>query len=70
MKVGDLIAFRLRFMTEHDWSNPAIVLSQFDSVDALESSNLWVVWCDGLECIVDEKNYEVIYLTSTLRQRA
>ena len=59
MKVGDLISFKPIGFSDKDWSPPCIVIREFEP-QALD--NLWVVWCEGMDCIVDEINYDVAYL--------
>jgi hypothetical protein len=61
VKVGDLISFKPIGFGIEDWSNPTIVLKQYDA----PNSGLWVVWVDNMHCVVDDKNYEVVYLTSS-----
>ena len=59
MKVGDLISFKpLNFGLE-DWSNPSIVIREYES----PNEGLWVVWCDEILCVIDDTNYEICYLT-------
>lgn len=66
MKPGDLISFKpSQFYSDDDYSNPAIVLYQFEPEVAPE---MWVVWCEGFECIVDEDGYDIVYLTSSLQK--
>ncbi len=71
MKVGDLISFKPIGFGLDDWSNPAIVLREWEPADPNPPPDctfnyaLWGVWVDGVECIVDEKNYDVLYLTSS-----
>ena len=67
MKAGDLVSFKPVTFDDEDYSNPAIVLYQFEPAVAPE---MWVVWCEGYECIIDEENYDVIYLTSSLQESA
>jgi hypothetical protein len=66
VQVGDLISFKPKYMHEDDWSNPGIVLRQFDN----QVYRMWIVWCEDKECIVDEDNYEVLYLTTSLQEGA
>jgi len=62
VKVGDLISFKPVGFGKEDWSNPAIVLSQYEAPD----EELWVVWVDGMHCVLhDSEHYEVVYLTSS-----
>ena len=61
MKVGDLISFKPINFGLEDWSNPCIVVRQYESPD----EGLWVVWCDGVCCVIDDENYEVTYLTGS-----
>ena len=61
MKVGDLISFKPINFGLEDWSNPCIVVRQYESPD----EGLWIVWCDGVSCVIDDENYEVMYLTTT-----
>ena len=62
MKVGDLISFKPIGFGKEDWSNPCIVLRQYEAPDEA----LWIVWVDGIEAVVDDHNYEVLYLTGSL----
>ena len=64
MKAGDLISFKPINFGLEDWSNPCIVLRQYESPD----EGLWVVWCDGAACVIDDNNYEVAYLTGSLQK--
>jgi len=66
VKAGDLISFKPKHMHKDDWSGPCIVLRQFES----SVYKMWVVWCEGDECIVEEDNYEILYLTSSLQKGA
>jgi hypothetical protein len=61
VKVGDLIAFKPIGFGKEDWSNPCIVLYQYEAPD----DELWVVWVDGIRAVMDEYNYEVVYLTGS-----
>ena len=65
MKVGDLISFKPGGYSDDDYSNPAIVLRRFEP--GAHVPPMWVIWCEGYECIVDEENYDVVYLTSSLQ---
>ena len=64
MKAGDLISFKPIDFGLEDWSNPCIVLRQYEAPD----EGLWVVWCDGVACVIDDNNYEVVYLTGSLQK--
>ena len=64
MKVGDLISFRPTGFGDEDWSNPGIVVRQWEHLDK-NKQPIWIVWCDGFECTVDPKNYDVVYLTGS-----
>lgn len=66
MKIGDLISFRPIGFGSEDWSNPCIVLRQYENPD----TGLWIVWVDGIKVTVDEVNYEVIYLTTSSQQKS
>lgn len=57
MKVGDLISFKPIGFSEEDWSPPCIVLRKLD-----KGREVWVVWCEGANCVVDEINCDVVYL--------
>jgi hypothetical protein len=48
-----------------DWSNPGIVLSKFETTGWPMKEDLWVIWIDGMEYIVNERNDEVMHLTSS-----
>tara|TARA_B100000287_G_C20526728_1_gene739162 strand:- start:103 stop:318 length:216 start_codon:yes stop_codon:yes gene_type:complete len=71
LKVGDLITFKPIGFGLDDWSNPGVVLKEWEPADPNPPDDctfnyaLWCVWVDGVECIVDEKNYDVMYLTSS-----
>jgi len=62
LKVGDLISFKPVGFGNEDWSNPAIVLEQYEA----PNEGLWVVWVDGEKYVVmDDGNYEITHLTTT-----
>ena len=61
MKVGDLISFKPIDFGLDDWSNPCIVLRQYES----PNEGLWIVWVDGINAVIDDNNYEVCYLTGS-----
>ena len=61
MKVGDLISFRPINFGNEDWSNPCIVLKEYVAPD----TGLFVIWCEGVSCVIDNENYEISYLTSS-----
>tara|TARA_R110002020_G_scaffold449812_1_gene663146 strand:+ start:223 stop:426 length:204 start_codon:yes stop_codon:yes gene_type:complete len=62
LKVGDLISFKPVGFGNDDWSNPGIVLEQYAAPD----EELWVVWVDGMKCVIhDNEHYEIMYLTSS-----
>jgi hypothetical protein len=65
VKVGDLITFKPIGFGKEDWSNPCIVLREWEGSATNPEDNLWIVWCDGIEAVVDNKNYEVMYLTTS-----
>ena len=68
MRVGDLIAFKPKSFGDDDWSNPSIVLSGFISDDRKFGGHrdmIWVVWCDGGKYMVNERNDDIMYLTSS-----
>ena len=67
MNKGDLISFKPEYSDHDDWSNPAIVLYQFHPESHPE---MWVVWCEGDMCVIDEENYDVAHLTSSLQESA
>ena len=62
MKAGDLISFKPINFGLEDWSNPCIVVSEYESPD----EGLWSIWCDGVYFVIDDTNYEIVYLTSYL----
>ena len=68
MKVGDLISFKPKAFSDMDWSNPGIVLSKFETTGWPMKEDLWVIWIDGMEYIVNERNDEVMHLTSSLQR--
>jgi len=67
VRVGDLISFKPEGYSDDDYSNPAIVLRRFEPVTA---PDIWVVWCEGFECIIDYENYDIVHLTSSLQKSA
>ena len=67
MKVGDLISFKPKSFGDDDWSNPGIVLDSYESDDRQTGGwkdLLWVVWIDGGKYLVNERNDDVVYLTT------
>jgi hypothetical protein len=66
VKVGDLISFKPIGFGDDDWSNPGIVLREWEHLDR-NKKPMWIVWCDGFEIIMDEINYEISHLA---RKRA
>ncbi len=62
MKAGDLISFKPINFGLEDWSNPSIVVSEYKS----PNEGLWAIWCDGIYCVIDDENYEIMHLTSSL----
>ena len=67
MREGDLIAFKPKSFGDDDWSNPCIVLDCVINDDRRGGwfrDTIWVVWCDGGKYMVNERNDEVVYLTS------
>ena len=68
MKVGDLISFKPKSFGDDDWSNPGIVLQSYEKDDTELGGwkdLLWVVWIDGGKYLVNERNDDVTYLTSS-----
>ena len=62
LKVGDLISFKPVNFGIEDWSNPGIVLAQYEAPD----EELWVVWVDGIKCVIhDNEHYEIMHLTTS-----
>tara|TARA_Y100001937_G_scaffold104570_1_gene144650 strand:- start:714 stop:935 length:222 start_codon:yes stop_codon:yes gene_type:complete len=73
MRVGDLIAFKPKSFGDEDWSNPSIVLSGFINDDRDFGGHrdmIWIVWCDGSEYMVNERNDDIMYLTSSSQLKA
>jgi len=71
--VGDLIAFKPKSFGDDDWSNPSIVLSGFVNDDRDFGGHrdmIWVVWCDGSQYMVNERNDDIMYLTSSSQLKA
>ena len=62
MKVGYRISFQPIDFGLGDWANPCIVMFEYDS----PNKGLWSVWCDGVFCVIDDTNYEILHLTSSL----
>ena len=72
MKVGDLISFKPKSFGDDDWSNPGIVLDSYVSdvwQDEGGRDEIWIVWLDGGKYMVNERNDDVVYLTSSLQNR-
>jgi hypothetical protein len=70
VRVGDLIAFKPKSFGDDDWSNPSVVLDGFISDDRKFGGYrdmIWVVWCDGSKYMVNERNDDIMYLTSSLQ---
>ena len=61
MKVGDLISFKPLDFGLEDWSNPSIVMYEYES----PNEGLWTVWCDGVLSVIDDENYDISYLTGS-----
>ncbi len=61
MKVGDLISFKPIDFGLGEWSNPSIVMYEYPN----PNEGLWSVWCDGVFCVIDDSNYEILHLTSS-----
>ena len=59
MKVGDLISFKPCGFGKKDWSPPCIVIREYEPA---YTSSPWVVWCYGMEYVVDEENCDIAYL--------
>ena len=73
MRIGDLISFKPKSFSDDDWSNPRIVLGGCMSDDRKtggHSDMIWIVWCDGSKHMVNERNDDIMYLTSSLHKRA
>ena len=64
MNVGDLISFKPASSNLDEWSNPCIVVREWEHLDQ-NKQPIWVLWCDGYEVIVDAKYYEIMYLTTS-----
>ena len=68
MKVGDLISFKPKSFGDDRWSNPGVVLESFESDDRQMGGwkdLIWIVWIDGGKYMVNERNDDVVYLTSS-----
>ncbi len=68
MRIGDLIAFKPKTFGDDDWSNPSIVLDAYISDDRKfggHRDTIWVVWCDGGRYMVNPRNDDIMYLTSS-----
>ena len=71
MKVGDLISFKPKSFGDDDWSNAGIVLDSYEHDDRWFGGwkdLIWVVWIDGYKCMVNERNDDVTYLTTSLQE--
>jgi len=72
MRIGDLISFKPKSFSEDDWSNPCIVLDAYINDDRQGGGykdTIWVVWCDGGKYLVNSRNDDIMYLTSTLQDK-
>ena len=68
MKVGDLISFKPKSFGDDSWSNPGIVLDSYEDDDRQAGGwkdLIWIVWIDGGKYMVNERNDDVMYLTSS-----
>ena len=68
MRIGDLISFKPKSFGDDDWSNPSIVIGGFINDDRQGGrwrDMIWIVWCDGGRYMVNERNDDVMYLTSS-----
>ena len=68
MRVGDLIAFKPKYYGDADWSSPSIVLDCYVSDDRKVGGHrdiIWIVWCDGGKYMVNPRNDDIVYLTSS-----
>ena len=63
MKVGDLISFKPKSFGDDDWSNPGIVLDSY--ISDTSRDEIWIVWIDNGEYMVNERNDDVTYLTGS-----
>ncbi len=73
MRVGDLISFKPKSFGDDDWSNPSIVLDAFINDDRRGGGfrdTIWVVWCDGGRYMVNPRNDDIMYLTSSSQLKA
>ncbi len=64
MKIGDLIRFMPNWVPGEggpDWTKPAVVIGRFPPPD----EELWIVWVDGRDAVIEEKNYLIDILTSS-----
>ena len=61
MQVGDLISFKPIDFGLQEWSNPSIVIKEYEAPD----NGLWVIWQDGDTYVIDEENYEIMFLTTS-----
>lgn len=67
MKIGDLISFKPKSFGDDHWTNPGIVLDnyQYGDRDTVGGNDLiWIVWVDGGKYMVNERNDDVVYLTT------
>jgi len=68
VKVGDLISFKPKSFGDDDWSNPGIVLDSYEADDRQAggwNDLIWIVWIDNGKYMVNERNDDVTYLTSS-----
>lgn len=72
MKVGDLISFKPKSFSDDDWSNPSLVIDSFVSDDAQAGGwrdVIFIVWCDGYKYMVNQRNDDIMHLTSSLQNK-
>ena len=68
MRVGDLISYKPKSFSDDDWSSPCIVLDCYVSDDRRAGGykdTIWIVWCEGRKHLVNPRNDDVLYLTSS-----
>jgi len=64
LKVGDLISFKPDEWDNPEWSSMGIIIGEYMS----ELPPLWKVWIEGREIVINEDDYQIVRLTSSLQK--
>jgi hypothetical protein len=70
VQVGDLISFKPKHFGDDDWSNPGIVIDSYvDGAGGL-IDKIWIVWIQNQKYLLNERNDDVVQLTSSSQKGA